>query len=96
MTMYAQAVSVLQQEVYETPLPGGAQQSFSSPPNVLATSCIEMATRQADPVPDDDESGPTLPILANGLFGVYRKPEALESSLQPRRARCCALKRYMK
>ena len=35
-----------------------------------------MATRQADPVPDDDESGPTLPIPANGLFAVYRKPEA--------------------
>ena len=76
MTMYAQAVSVLQQEAYVTPLPGGAQQSFSSPLNVLATACIEMATRQADPVPDDDTSRPTLPIPANGLFGVYRKPEA--------------------
>ena len=76
MTMHAQAVLVLQQEACDTPLPGDAQQSLSSPLNVLATACIEMTTRQADPAPDDDESGPSLPIPANGLFGVHRKPEA--------------------
>jgi len=40
--MYAQAVDVLQQEVYENPLPGCAPQIISSRLNVLVAACIQM------------------------------------------------------
>ena len=40
--MYAHAVDVLQQEVYENPLPGRAPQIISSRLNVLVAACIQM------------------------------------------------------
>ena len=74
--MYAQAVAVLQQEVYDTPLPSCAQQSRYYPLNVLVKACIEMLTGQAGPVTNNDESGLPLSPSVNGLFGVYSMPKA--------------------